>query len=43
MPLPTPMPEPSTHLKNFHFGSEKDAATFGQININQNLSNLEEL
>jgi hypothetical protein len=23
--------------KNFHFGSEKGAATFGQINIDQNL------
>ena len=26
--------------KKLHFGSEKDAATFGQININQNLPKL---
>ncbi len=30
----------STHLKNFHFGREKDAVTFGQINIDQNLPKL---
>jgi hypothetical protein len=39
MPLPTPMPKPSTRLKKFHFSSEKDAATFGQLKMDQNLPN----